>query len=43
MEGGAFDMQRLVRALLESALNAIMDEQVDMACGAAPTAATATI
>lgn len=32
MEGGALDTQKLVRALLESALNAIMDEQADMAC-----------
>lgn len=32
MEGGALGMQRLVRALLESVLNAIMDQRVDMAC-----------
>ena len=32
MEDGALDTQKLVRALLESALNAIMDEQADMAC-----------
>lgn len=30
--GESFDLQALTRALLESALNAIMDEQVDMAC-----------
>lgn len=28
----SFDLQALTRALLESALNAIMDEQADMAC-----------
>ena len=32
MEDGALDTQKLVRILLESALNAIMDEQADMAC-----------
>ncbi len=32
MEGGALDMQKLIRILLESTLNAIMDEQADMAC-----------
>lgn len=32
MEDGALDTRKLVRALLESALNAIMDEQADMAC-----------
>ena len=32
MEDGALDTQKLVRTLLESALNAIMDEQADMAC-----------
>ena len=32
MEDGALDTQKLVRALPESALNAIMDEQADMAC-----------
>lgn len=32
MEDSALDTQKLVRLLLESALNAIMDEQVDMAC-----------
>lgn len=30
--GESFDLQALTRALLESALNAIMDEQADMAC-----------
>lgn len=30
--GEPFDLQALTRALLESALNAIMDEQADMAC-----------
>lgn len=42
MEDGALDTQKLVRALPESALNAIMDEQADMAARAARTAATAT-
>ena len=32
MEDGTFEMHRLVKALLESALNAIMNKQVDMAC-----------
>ena len=32
MEDGPLDTQKLVRILLESALNAIMDEQADMAC-----------
>lgn len=32
MEDGTLDTQKLVRVLLESALNAIMDEQADMAC-----------
>lgn len=32
MEDGELDMQKLIRILLESALNAIMDEQADMAC-----------
>ena len=32
MEDGSLDTQKLVRILLESALNAIMDEQADMAC-----------
>lgn len=32
MEDGSLDTRRLVRILLESALNAIMDEQADMAC-----------
>ena len=32
MEDGALDTQKLVRLLLESALNAIMDERADMAC-----------
>lgn len=30
--GESFDLQALTRALLESTLNAIMDEQADMAC-----------
>lgn len=30
--GESLDLQALTRALLESALNAIMDEQADMAC-----------
>lgn len=32
MEEGSLDTQKLIRILLESALNAIMDEQADMAC-----------
>ena len=32
MDGESLDMQKLIRILLESALNAIMDEQADMAC-----------
>ena len=32
MEDGSLDTQKLVRILPESALNAIMDEQADMAC-----------
>lgn len=32
MEDGELDMQKLIRILLESALNAVMDEQADMAC-----------
>ena len=31
-EGEALDLGALTRSLLESALNAIMDEQADMAC-----------
>ena len=32
MGDGALGMQRLARALVESVLNAIMDQRVDMAC-----------
>lgn len=40
--GESLDPQALTRALPESAINEIMEEQADMACEGGATAATAT-